>query len=68
MLNQIKQPLPRVDFIKQFMPFLNKFTLIWHLTFAPGAQHFALSSRFLLRSTLYALRPTFMKSTPNQFC
>jgi hypothetical protein len=44
--------------------FLNIFNLIWHLAFAPCAQLFALPPRFLVRSMLYALRPTFMKSTP----
>jgi hypothetical protein len=46
---------------------MNKFTLIWHLAFAPCAQLFALSPRFSVRSTLYALRPTLMKSTPNLY-
>jgi hypothetical protein len=65
---------PGLDFIKEFTPtleicalhpsFLYKFTLIWHYVFAPCAQFFAFSPRFWLRSTLYALRPTFMKSTP----
>jgi hypothetical protein len=45
--------------------FLNKFTLIWHLAFAPCAQLLVLSPRFLVRSTLYALCPTFMKFTPD---
>jgi hypothetical protein len=44
--------------------FLIKFTLIWHYAFVPCTQLFALSPRFLVRSTLYALHPTFMKSTP----
>jgi hypothetical protein len=44
--------------------FLNKFTIIWHHAFAPCAQLFAFSPRVWVCSTLYALRPTFMKSTP----
>jgi hypothetical protein len=35
--------------------FLNKYTLIWHPAFAPCAQLFAFSTRFWVRSTLYAL-------------
>jgi hypothetical protein len=61
-----------VDFINQFMPyswnlrpsFLHKFSLIWHHAFAHCSQLFALSPRFWVRSTLCALHPTFMKSTP----
>jgi hypothetical protein len=67
---------PGVDFIKQFTPyalnlcyasFLNKFTPIWHHAFAPCAQLLAFYPRFWVRSTLYALRPTFLKSTPGLF-
>jgi hypothetical protein len=67
-----------VDFIKQFTPyalglrsapiFLSKFTLIWHHAFEPCAQLFAFPPRFWVRFTLYALRPTFMKSTPGHRC
>ena len=65
---------PGVNFIKQFtldtwnlhsVPiFFNKFTLIGHYAFAHCNQLFAFSFRFWVHSTLYALCPTFMKSTP----
>jgi hypothetical protein len=42
--------------------FLYKFTLIWHHAFAPCAQ--LIFSQIWVRSTLYAIHPTFMKSTP----
>jgi hypothetical protein len=46
--------------------FLNNFTLIWHHVFAPCAQLSTFSPRFWVRTTLYAVRPTFMKSTLDQ--
>jgi hypothetical protein len=61
-----------VDFIKEFAPYaLNLRTApifseqiysICHDAFAPCAQLFAFFSQIL--GALYALRPTFMKSTP----
>jgi hypothetical protein len=57
------------DFIKQFSPhalrpsFLNKFTSIRHYAFAPWAQLIAFSQRIWVRSSLYAVCPTFLKST-----